>query len=154
VPKKSAGLLLYRRKNNSYEFFLVHPGGPFWKNKDVHAWSIPKGEFENEHPFDAAKREFTEETGIVMNEKSGIALGPVQLKSGKIIYAWAIEKDVNETAIFSNTCEIEYPPANGKFITIPEIDKAGWFSEQAAKEKMNMAQYKFVEELITILEKN
>jgi predicted NUDIX family NTP pyrophosphohydrolase len=153
MTKKSAGLLLYRKKNNVYQFFLVHPGGPFWKNKDVHAWSIPKGEFEDEDPFDAAKREFKEETGILIHEKSGIALTPVRQKNRKIIYAWAIEKDADESAINSNTCQVEFPPHSRKFITIPEVDKAGWFTHKVAREKMNAAQYKLVEELINILEK-
>jgi predicted NUDIX family NTP pyrophosphohydrolase len=153
MAKKSAGILLYRQTNNSMEFFLVHPGGPFWKGKDSHSWTIPKGEFEEENPFDAAKREFKEETGIEINETSGIELSPVKQKSGKIIYSWAIEKDADETAIFSNTFDLEFPPKSGRFITIPEIDKAGWFDKKSAKEKINVTQFNLIEELITILQK-
>jgi len=153
MVKKSAGILLYRQINNTLEFFLVHPGGPFWKGKDLHAWTIPKGEFKDENPFDAAKRELKEETGIVINENTAIELKPVKQKSGKIIYAWAIEKDADETAIFSNTFELEFPPKSGKYITIPEIDKAGWLDKEGAREKIIKGQFKLIEELMTKLEK-
>src|SRR4249919_2224474 len=101
--KQSAGILLYRFNQTDLEFFLVHPGGPFWKNKDLGTWSIPKGEFEDaEEPLKAAQREFEEETGQKIDGKF-IPLDPVKMKSGKIIYAWAIEKDIDPQVLVSNT---------------------------------------------------
>ena len=146
--KTSAGILLYRFTNKVLEVFLVHPGGPFWKNKDVGAWSIPKGEFtESEDPLKAAQREFKEETSI---EVSGnfIALTPVKLKSGKLVYAWALEKDVDHTRITSNHFPLEWPPKSGKMIEVPEVDEAGWFTIKEAKEKINPGQLPLIDELI------
>jgi predicted NUDIX family NTP pyrophosphohydrolase len=146
--KTSAGILLYRFINKVLEVFLVHPGGPFWKNKDAGAWSIPKGEFtEDEDPLKAAQREFREETGI---EVSGnfIALTPVKLKSSKLVHAWALEKDVDHTSITSNHFPLEWPPKSGKMIEVPEVDKAGWFTAKEAKEKINTGQLPLIDELI------
>ena len=106
MPTKSAGLLVYRLKKGLPEFFLVHPGGPFWKNKDLGAWSIPKGELEaNEEPLEAAKREFEEETGLQIKGEFA-ALEPVKQKSGKIVYAWAVESNPDATAVKSNLFEM------------------------------------------------
>ena len=146
--KISAGILLYRFTNKALEVFLVHPGGPFWKNKDAGAWSIPKGEFtKDEDPLKAAQREFREETGI---EVSGnfISLTPVKLKSGKLVHAWALEKDVDHTRITSNHFSLEWPPKSGKMIEVPEVDKAGWFTIKEAKEKINPGQLPLLDELI------
>jgi predicted NUDIX family NTP pyrophosphohydrolase len=138
--KQSAGILLYRLIGKNPEFFLVHPGGPYWKNKDLGAWSIPKGEFsEAEDPLNAAQREYEEETGQKIDGKF-IKLNPVKLKSGKMVYAWAIEKDIDPKVLLSNTIEIEWPPKSGKKIEIPEVDKGEWFSFDVAKEKINAAQ--------------
>jgi predicted NUDIX family NTP pyrophosphohydrolase len=146
--KTSAGIVLYRRKDNFIEVFLVHPGGPFWKGKDKGAWSIPKGEFTREEdPLTAAKREFQEETGQSV-QGDFQELKPIQQKGGKMVYAWAVEGDVDADNIVSNTFKQEWPYKSGKWITIPEVDKAGWFSVEEAKEKMNAAQVAFVEELI------
>lgn len=147
--KQSAGILLYRKTNAQPEFLLVHPGGPFWKNKDLGTWSIPKGEFtDDEIAFDAAIREFEEETGI------GLAgdfteLNPVKLKSGKTIYAWAHERDIDAGSIISNTFEMEWPPRSGKFQSFPEVDKAGWFTAVVALEKINPAQAAFISEVVS-----
>lgn len=144
---RSAGLLLFRRVSGEVEFFLVHPGGPFWKNKDIGAWSIPKGVFtDEEDPLEAAKREFEEETG---KSVSGVfyALQPVKQKSGKWIYAWAVEADIDETKIVSNTFPLEWPPKSGKFIDVPEIDKAGWYGYDEAKKKIVSGQVALLEEL-------
>ena len=147
MPQKSAGILLYRFKNNILEVLLVHPGGPFWKNKDEGAWSIPKGEFDdNEKALDAAIREMKEETGIVING-SFIELSPVKQKAGKLIYAFAKEYDLDTTQIKSNEFEMEWPPKSGKKKMFPEIDKAEWFTIKAAKEKINSGQWPLVEEL-------
>jgi predicted NUDIX family NTP pyrophosphohydrolase len=149
--RKSAGILLYRRTGKETEFFLVHPGGPFWKNKDVGAWSVPKGEFEdNEDPLLAAQREFEEETGIVINGNF-VELTPVKQKSGKVVYTWACEGDIDHTIIQSNTFPIEWPPKSGKFIEIPEVDKGGWFIYNEAREKLIPGQLPILEELRAIL---
>jgi predicted NUDIX family NTP pyrophosphohydrolase len=148
MPKQSAGLLLYRIKNIEPEVFLVHPGGPFWLKKDAGAWSIPKGEIEeNEEPLKVAMREFTEETGQNINGEF-IPLTPVKQKAGKIISAWAVEGDADEKRIISNTFEIEWPPKSGKMKSFPEIDRAEWFSIQIAKEKINPGQSPLLDELI------
>jgi predicted NUDIX family NTP pyrophosphohydrolase len=145
--RTSAGILLYRKTNNDIEVFLVHPGGPFWKGKDKAAWSIPKGEFtEGEDPLTVAKREFNEETGQTINGDF-VELTPVKQKGGKMVYAWAVEGDADAENIVSNTFKQEWPYKSGKWITIPEVDKAGWFGVEEAKEKMNAAQVEFVEEL-------
>ena len=148
MANQSAGILLFRRKNNSVDFFLVHPGGPFWQKKDIGAWTIPKGEFaNNEEALEAAKREFKEETGVALSGNF-IELTPVKQKAGKLIYAWALEKDVDSSIITSNSFKIEWPPKSGRFREFPEVDKAEWFSEHQAKVKINPAQVRLVEELI------
>ena len=146
--KQSAGILLYRNTSNILEVFLVHPGGPFFKNKDEGSWSIPKGEFlDDEEPLTAAKREFEEETGQPI-DGDFISLGSIKQKSGKIVYAWAVEGDINHETIFSNTCEVEWPPRSGKKLTIPEIDRADWFGVEEAKRKINPAQAELIDRLL------
>src|SRR4029077_12852800 len=126
--KISAGLLMYRRKSNAFEFLLVHLGGPFWTKKDAGAWFLPKGEVNpGEDERSAAIREFTEETGFAPSEKL-IPLGTVKHKSGKIVHAWAFEGDCDPTAIRSNKFEMEWPPRSGKNQTFPEIDRAAFFT--------------------------
>jgi predicted NUDIX family NTP pyrophosphohydrolase len=151
MAKQSAGLLVYRIKKKVLEVFLVHPGGPFWKNKDAGAWSIPKGEFLNdENGLLAAKREFVEETGQTI-DGDFTKLNPVKLKSGKTVHAWAVEGNVDETKIVSNTFPFEWPPKSGKMVEIPEVDKAGWFDTGIAKLKINQAQADFITQLTTLL---
>jgi predicted NUDIX family NTP pyrophosphohydrolase len=152
--KRSAGILLIKRENDTPFFFLVHPGGPFWKNKDAGAWSIPKGEYaDDEDPLDAAIREFGEETGIVLTEDRSHyrPLTPVKLKSGKQVAAWMLERDADPAAVVSNTFEIEWPPKSGKQITVPEIDQAAWFGKEAALEKINEAQRTLVKEVVELM---
>ena len=144
--KKSAGLLLYRRTKGITEYFLVHPGGPLWKNKDEGAWSIPKGEFDGEEPLAAAQREFFEETGVQATGHFE-ELKPVRQKSGKWVYAWSCEMDVDEKKIHSNTFPLEWPPKSGKFIEVAEVDKAGWFDAKTAKVKINPAQMSFIQQV-------
>ncbi len=147
MPKKSAGIILYRFQNSQLEIFLVHPGGPFWAKKDAGSWSIPKGEFtEDEDPLSAAKRELEEETGI---EAEGIfiELTPVKQKSGKIIYAWAVEKNIDPEKIISNTIFIEWPPRSGKQLEIPEVDSGAWFNMEAALIKVVQGQAPILREL-------
>lgn len=149
--KASAGILIYRVFEGELQFFLVHPGGPFWAKKDLGTWSIPKGEFgADENPLDAAKREFAEETGT---EVSGelIELTPVLQKAGKQVYAWAIKADIDPSKIQSNTFKMEWPPKSGTLKSFPEVDKAGWFNAAAAREKINPAQVAFIEELTATL---
>lgn len=149
--RTSAGILLYRKTKDSIEIFLVHPGGPFWKGKDKGAWSIPKGEFtEEEDPLSVAKREFNEETGQRI-DGGFMELKPIQQKGGKMVYAWAVEGNADAENIVSNTFKQEWPYKSGKWITIPEVDKAGWFCVEEAKEKINAAQVEFVEELVRML---
>ncbi|PJJ84610.1 NUDIX domain-containing protein [Mucilaginibacter auburnensis] len=151
MPKQSAGILFYRIIADVPQVFLVHPGGPFFKNKDAGAWSIPKGEFlDDEDPLMAAKREFLEETGRTV-DGDFIKLNPVKLKSGKTIYAWAVEGDIDHNKIVSNVFEIEWPPRSGKKAAFPEVDQAGWFGIEEAAVKVNEAQIGLLEELVQIL---
>lgn len=147
----SAGILLFKKPGNDLLFFLVHPGGPFWKNKDVGAWSIPKGEFIDEEPLVAAKREFKEETGKSL-DGDFIELTPVKMKSGKIVFAWGVEGDLDASAMVCETIvKIEWPSKTGRFISFPEVDKGEWFNTDVAKQKINPSQAPLIDELIEIL---
>lgn len=151
VMRKSAGILLYRIKNKDVEFFLIHPGGPVWVNKDAGAWSIPKGEFtEEELPLAAAKREFQEETGTAINGHF-IELTPIKQKGGKMVYAWAVEGNMDAEAIQSNTFTMQWPPKSGQWKTYAEVDKSGWFNLADAKQKINEAQIAFLEQVAALL---
>jgi predicted NUDIX family NTP pyrophosphohydrolase len=147
MKKQSAGILPYRYNKKKTECCLVHPGGPFFKNKDLGAWSIPKGEFEEgEDKLAAARREFMEEMGFVIEGKF-IALDPVKLKSGKLVYAWSVETDFDATLIRSNEFEIEWPPRSGRMRSFPEIDQAAWFPLEIAMEKINPGQQALITQL-------
>jgi predicted NUDIX family NTP pyrophosphohydrolase len=151
MANQSAGILLYRFKNKQLQVLLVHPGGPFFKNKDNGTWSIPKGEFiDGEEALTAAKREFEEETGQPINGNF-IPLEPIIQKSGKKVYAWAVEGDIDHETIFSNTFEIEWPPRSGKKQAFPEVDRAGWFDLETAKVKIIPAQVELIDNLRQIL---
>jgi predicted NUDIX family NTP pyrophosphohydrolase len=151
MAKKSAGIVLYRYRDSTLEIFLVHPGGPFWKNKDSGAWSIPKGEFDaREDPLQAARREFHEETGCSV-DGSFIALGPVRQAGGKIVHAWAVEGDCEAESISSNSFTIEWPPRSRQRKEFPEVDRAGWFSLQLAREKILKGQLMLLDKLQRIL---
>ena len=148
--KKSAGLLLYRCMENTIEFFLVHPGGPFWKNKDIGAWTIPKGELEDEEDaLETAKREFKEETGSEI-DGNFIALTPVKQKGGKLVYAWAVKGDIDADNLTSNSFKIQWPPKSGKWIDVPEVDKSGWFSVAEAKQRLISGQIPLIDELLDL----
>jgi predicted NUDIX family NTP pyrophosphohydrolase len=152
VAKRSAGLLLYRKRGESFELFLVHPGGPFWAKKDLGAWSIPKGEFgEGEEPLDAARREFMEETGFAA-PANAVALGEIKQAGGKIVVAWAAEGDCDPNGLVSNVCSIEWPPLSVKMIEIPEVDRGAWFSFDAARERILKSQQPFLERLAWLME--
>jgi predicted NUDIX family NTP pyrophosphohydrolase len=147
MAKISAGILIYRFSNDLLEILLVHPGGPFWKNKDLASWSIPKGEVEeNENIFEAAKRELLEETGLTITGKY-IELTPIKQKGNKKVFAWAVERDVDTKGIQSNMFEMEWPPKSGKRQLFPEIDKAEWFTPEMAMEKLISAQISLLKEL-------
>jgi len=140
MPKTSAGLLLYRHRGGALEVFLVHPGGPFWARKDDGAWSIPKGEFESdEDPLAAAQREFTEETGFTV-AGTFVPLTPLQQRSGKIVHAWAVQGDCDPALLRSNTFTLK-----GK--TYPEVDRAGWFGLDIARQKLLPGQAGFLDQL-------
>lgn len=143
----SAGILLYRYQNSRTEVMLVHPGGPFWTHKDKGAWSIPKGEFKDEDPLTAAKREFKEETGLNA-DGDFIPLGELKQKSGKIVHAWALQQDVDVSEIKSNTFELEWPKNSGRVKSYPEVDRAGWFDTTKAREKILKAQAEFIDRLL------
>jgi predicted NUDIX family NTP pyrophosphohydrolase len=154
AKKNSAGILLHRLRGSGIEVFLVHPGGPFWAKKDAGAWSIPKGEFEaGEDPLKAAKREFKEETGFAV-EGNFIELTPVKQPGGKVVYAWAVMGDCEAESIKSNTFSLEWPPRSGKRKEFPEVDRAGWFTPEIAREKILKGQLNFLEELTRKIENN
>jgi predicted NUDIX family NTP pyrophosphohydrolase len=147
MPKVSAGLLLYRFRDGRLQVLLVHPGGPFFRNKDLGAWSIPKGEPDEGEPLlDAAKREFREETGFVVDGKY-LELTPVKQKAGKAVHAWALEGDCDPAALRSNTFPLEWPPRSGKRVEFPEVDRAEFFGLEMAREKINPAQGALLDEL-------
>jgi predicted NUDIX family NTP pyrophosphohydrolase len=149
---RSAGILLYRIRDGAPEVLIVHPGGPFWARKDAGAWSIPKGEHaEDEDAQAAARREFEEETGTRPPEGALADLGTARLKSGKRVAAWALEGDLDADAVTSNTFEMEWPPRSGRTQTFPEVDAAGWFGLEEAREKLNPAQGVFLERLRELL---
>ncbi|MBE9461430.1 NUDIX domain-containing protein [Dyadobacter subterraneus] len=150
MAKQSAGILLFRIKSEP-EVFLVHPGGPFFAKKDLGVWSIPKGEFDHtETAIDAAKREFEEETGKVL-EGEFIELKPITQKSGKVVHAWALEGDIDAENIVSNTFEMVWPPNSGKMKEFPENDKGEWFTIDEAKLKINERQIPLLNELSMLI---
>ena len=146
MAKRSSGILLHRGTGAALEVLLVHPGGPFWAKKDAGAWSIPKGEYEEgDDPRAAALREFEEELGSALPAGTELVeLGTVKLKSGKRITAFAAEGDLDAETISSNTFEMEWPPRSGRMQAFPEVDRAGWFSIEEAREKLNPAQAEFL----------
>jgi predicted NUDIX family NTP pyrophosphohydrolase len=152
ATKQSAGLLMYRRKDDSVEVLLVHPGGPFWAGKDLGSWSIPKGEFSSEEDaLKAARREFEEETGVLPTGQF-VRLGAIKQPSGKLIHAWAFEGDLEMTKAESNMFSLEWPPHSGRKQEFPEVDRAEWFSVDAAREKITKGQVGFLDELQRVLE--
>jgi predicted NUDIX family NTP pyrophosphohydrolase len=142
----SAGILAFRR-GRSVEFLLAHPGGPYWRNKDEGAWSIPKGTVESDNVLACAKREFNEETGLVADGEL-TPLTPLRQKSGKLVHAFALEGDFDLTAFTSNTFEMEWPPHSGKMQSFPEIDRIAYFTLSTARKKILPGQRAFIEELV------
>ena len=152
MSKKSGGILPFRFQDNHLEVLLVHPGGPLWAGKDEGAWSISKGLFEeSESPLDAAKREFKEETGFEVDGVF-IELGRIKQPSGKIVFAWAVEKDLDERRIVSNNFMLEWPRRSGIMREFPEIDRADWFEIESARKKILKGQQGFIDRLLHALD--
>jgi predicted NUDIX family NTP pyrophosphohydrolase len=151
MPKRSAGILMYRRAGAVIEVLLVHPGGPFWARKDLGAWSIPKGEYaEGEEPLAVAMREFEEETGARPSGKF-LPLGEIVQPGRKVVTAWAMEGDFDVGALKSNLFELEWPPKSGRKASFPEVDRAEWFSIEDARKKILPGQSAFLDRLLSAL---
>ena len=151
MTKQSAGLLMYRNAGSAMEVLLVHPGGPFWKKKDLGAWSIPKGEYtDEEDPLAAAQREFEEETGI-RPQGPFLPLGQIRQAGGKVVAAWAFAGDCDAAAIQSNTFTMEWPRGSGRVLEFPEVDRAEWFSLEMARQKILPSQATLLEKLTVAL---
>jgi len=153
--KHSAGILLFRRAGGAVEFLLVHPGGPFWRRKDAGAWTIPKGQVEDgEEPRACAIREMGEELGPApeLDPDQLIELGSIRQRAGKVVEAWAAEADFDPATLASNTFSMEWPPRSGSEQEFPEVDRAGWFDLEAAREKILPAQVELLERLLERLE--
>jgi predicted NUDIX family NTP pyrophosphohydrolase len=143
----SAGLLLFRRPRGELEVFLAHPGGPFWEDRDLGAWTIPKGLVERgEDPLATAVREFEEETGI-RPEGPFVPLGSVRQKAGKLVHAWAWEGEADARRVRSNTMRVELPRGSGRWLAFPEVDRCEWFDAERAREKINPAQAELIDRL-------
>ena len=147
MPRTSAGLLLYRRRGAALEVLLVHPGGPFWRNKDLGAWSIPKGEAApGEDLLAVARRELREEIGVDV-DGAFLPLSPVRQAGGKVVHAWAVAAEVDPDGIVSNTFQMEWPPRSGRQQTFPEVDRAAWFTIDEARRRILSAQVGLIDEL-------
>ena len=144
---------MYRSRPAGFEVLLVHPGGPFWKGKDMGAWSVPKGEVgPDEDLLAAARREFAEETGSPVNGAFQ-ALAPIRQKSGKRVHVWAVEGDFDPTTLNSNTFPVEWPPRSGRMEQFPEVDRAEWFPLEVARSRILPAQQPLIAELTGLLVK-
>jgi predicted NUDIX family NTP pyrophosphohydrolase len=157
TTQQSAGILLYRQAHYGpgqppiIQIFLVHPGGPYWKNKNTGCWTIPKGEFNDTEPaLDAAIREFREETGATLQGEF-LPLTPIRQKGGKRVFAWAIAGNLDPENLVSNTFELEWPRGSGRFKTFPEVDRGDWYTIDQARMIINPAQIAFLDELLTLM---
>ncbi len=154
LPKRSAGLLIYRRKERGLEVLLVHPGGPLWAKKDRGAWSIPKGEYgEDEEPLAAAQREFKEETGFDLDRGEFVSLGVIRQAGGKMVSVWAHQGDYDPQSLISNRCTLEWPPRSGRRMEIPEVDRGGWFTIEEAQNRILASQQPILSSLARTLER-
>jgi predicted NUDIX family NTP pyrophosphohydrolase len=153
MPKRSAGILMYRRRPPIIELLLVHPGGPFWAKKDLGAWSIPKGEYsEREDPLVVAKREFEEETGMPVDGEF-VPLGDLVSPGRKIVTAFALEGDLDPAQVRSNEFELEWPPRSGRRQSFPEVDRGDWFSPAEAGRKILPGQREFIDRVLRLIGK-
>lgn len=148
--RMSAGILLFRRRDEGIEVLLGHPGGPYFDKRDEGIWSIPKGEAEDgEELWVVAKREFGEETGHVIGSGvTSIELGTITQRGGKVVHAWAVEGELDPAQAWSNTFTMEWPPHSGIQIEVPEIDRVGWFTLEAARVAINVAQVALIDLLL------
>jgi predicted NUDIX family NTP pyrophosphohydrolase len=152
VGVRSAGILLWRRRDGGLEVFVAHMGGPFWARKDAAAWSIPKGEFlEDEDALHAARREFVEEIGVPAPEVDYLELGEFRQSSGKVVIAFAAESDFEVAEVHSNTFPVEWPPKSGKIQEFPEIDRAEWMSVADAEWRLVTGQVPVLEALAAVV---
>ncbi|MGJ4888512.1 NUDIX domain-containing protein [Bradyrhizobium sp. HKCCYLRH3099] len=150
MPARSAGVLAFRRRGGTLEVLLVHPGGPFWRNKDAGAWSIPKGEFGTGETAEAvARREFAEELGTALSAPL-VPLGEIRQRGGKVVEAFAAETDLDAGAIVSNEFELEWPPRSGRLQRFPEVDRAAWFDLAEARARINPAQAALIDRLVEL----
>jgi len=151
LPKTAAGILLFRRGPSGLQVLLAHPGGPLWSRKDYGAWTLPKGQFtDGELPLDAARREFEEEMGAAPSGNFQ-SLGTLKQPSGKVIHAWAVESDFDAARVTSNLFSMEWPPKSGRMAEFPEVDRAGWFSIEEARQKILKGQAPFLDRLLALL---
>ena len=151
MAKRSAGLIVYRRREDGVEVFLVHPGGPFWAKKDLGAWSIPKGEYEEgEEGLDVARREFLEETGFAV-DGDFLEVGTIKQAGGKVVTAWAVKGEFDAALLRSNVFEMEWPPRSGRLQEFPEVDRGGWFSIEEARGRILKGQVGLLERLEGLL---
>jgi predicted NUDIX family NTP pyrophosphohydrolase len=152
MGKRSAGLLLFRRRGDEIEVLVGHPGGPLWTKRDEGAWSVPKGEIEaGEEALAVARREFEEETGDRAPDGELMPLGEIRQKSGKVVIAWAAEGDLDPATARSNTFPLEWPPGSGNWVDVPEIDRVEWFGPDEARRRLNPAQVPFVDRLVELV---
>lgn len=149
MPRLSAGLLLYRETAGVVDVLIAHPGGPFWARRDDGAWSIPKGEYtDDEDPWAAAQREFSEELGLPVPDGPRIELGRLKQPSGKVVTAFAVRADLDVSDVRSNTFELEWPKGSGKVREFPEVDRVGWFPVAQARAKLITGQRGFLDRLM------
>ena len=151
MPRTSAGLLVFRRHAGTLEVLLAHPGGPFWRNKDLGAWGVPKGEVhEGEALLAAAQREFHEETGFTI-QGPFVPLDPIRQRGGKVVYVWAVQADVDPSSLVSATFDLEWPPRSDRIETFPEIDRAEWMALDRARDKILASQRPLLDALTRAL---
>jgi predicted NUDIX family NTP pyrophosphohydrolase len=153
---RSAGILLHRRAPGAPEVpevLLVHPGGPLWARRDLGVWSIPKGEYDDgEDPFSAARREFAEELGVPPPDGPALDLGEIRQRAGKLVRAWALAGDLDVSVVNSNTFAMEWPPRSGHMQGFPEVDRAGWFDLDVARQQIIAAQIALIDRLVALLD--
>lgn len=153
MPKKSSGLLMFREGENGFEVLLVHPGGPLYAKKDEGCWAIPKGEFDDEDPLEAAIREFHEETHFD-SAPPYLPLGPIRQKGGKEVHAWAFSGDCDPSKLESDTFEMEWPPRSGRERRFPEVDRAAWFTLEEARRRILPSQADLLDRLVAAVDRS